>query len=147
GYRDSIESVESGGTFGPGPRFVAPRIEVNAPSQMAIQAANHQLIGRLDYLESQLGEVQLSIKSLQTSKTHHSTRLVSHSGQLSAQNQARISEADSLRIDMGAMEERLVESMLAMEKRLVDRLDRMDSSNGTFFQRIIDSFSFFKRSS
>jgi hypothetical protein len=48
---------------------------------------------------------------------------------------------------MGAMEERLVESMLAMEKRLVDRLDRMDSSNGTFFQRIIDSFSFFKRSS
>jgi hypothetical protein len=36
GYRDSLESVESGGTFGPGPtRFVAPPgMEVNV--QMAI---------------------------------------------------------------------------------------------------------------
>jgi hypothetical protein len=50
-----------------------------------------------------------------------------------------------LRIDMVAMEERLVESMLAMEKYLVDHLNQMNSFNNIFFQRILDSL--FKRSS
>ncbi|KAG2747778.1 hypothetical protein P692DRAFT_20819652 [Suillus brevipes Sb2] len=79
-------------------------MEVNV--QMAI--TNGQLIGRINHLESQLGEVQSSIKSLQESRNHHAVRLVTQNAKLSTQKQEATSEVENLRVDMLAMEQRMV---------------------------------------
>jgi DNA anti-recombination protein RmuC len=109
---------------------------------------DRQLIGRIDYLESQLGEVQTSIKSLQASRDHHAVKLVTQNAKLSTQKQEAMSEVESLRVDMLAMEQRMVGLLKEQFGEVNSKFTEMNSTNVTFFQRIekiLDTF--FKRSS
>ncbi|KIK32081.1 hypothetical protein CY34DRAFT_111115 [Suillus luteus UH-Slu-Lm8-n1] len=142
GYRDSVESVESGGTFGHGPgpgqpTFVPPTIEV----QLATTIYQDRLLsGRIEYLAIKLSEVETSITSLRNSQTTHATRLLTHSHSLNDQRQD-ISDIQGLHAEMQAMEKRLNDKF----DNLSSTLKEMSASNGTFFTRILDAFKSFNR--
>lgn len=101
---------------------------------------DRQLLGRIDWLESQLGEVQSSIRSLQTSRDHHAVGLVSQKAKLSAQQQDTISEVESLKVDMLAMEQRLIDLLNEKFGEVNNKIAEMNSSNSTLFEKIIDLF-------